>query len=136
MNKVNKKRLFCLLGVLLLFYFVWVGYFRKHNTYIAVSNFIQDVDIYDVEIIIDGESKIIDTVNTEAYSWPGKIHQVKVNAGFHKIIAKSNMLEMVDSSRYFSIGYSSFYVEFVRDSFNLSNHILIEKRFGKSLVFE
>lgn len=135
-TKINKKRILRLLGLLILLYFIWVGYFNKYNTYIAVSDYIQDKDIYDIEIVIDGESKIIDTVNPKEYSWPGKIHPVKVNSGYHRIIAKSNALNMVDSSTFLSIGYSHFYIEFVRDTFDYSHHILIDKRYGKTIIFE
>ncbi len=135
-NIINRKRVLYLLGLFIIVYFIWVGYIRKYNTFVVVSDYAQDKDVYDVEIIIDNESKIIDTVNPEEYSWPGKIHPIKVNPGIHSIIAKSNSLDMIDSSTFFSLGYSHFYIEFVRDTFDQSHWIGIDKRFGRTIVFE
>lgn len=135
-NKLNRKRILFIIGLLTIVYFIWIGYLRKYNTFVVISDYVQDKNNYDVEIIIDNKSKIIDTVNLEEYSWPGKIHPIQVNSGIHKIIAKSNSLDMIDSSKFFSIGYSHFYIEFVKDTFDQSQHILIDKRFGRKIIFE
>ena len=131
-----KKRIIILVGLLLVVYFIWIGYFRKVNTYVVISDDVQDKTNYDVEIIVDNRSIVTDTVNLEEYGWPGKIHPTKINPGIHKIIAKSNSLDMIDSSIFFSLGYTHFYIEFVKDTFDQSQHLLIDKRFGRKIILE
>jgi hypothetical protein len=122
--------------IVLVFIIIRVGYFKEYNTFVNINNYLSDATPFDIEVQIDDRIVIVDLVDSLEYSFFGKTHPVRVNPGRHKIIVKSDKLKMIDSSIFYSIWYSHFYIEIGEDLLGETRGISIDKRFGRTIVFE
>ncbi len=135
--KVKRKRIL-IYGViaLLLLNIIRVGYISKYNTFINIANHLEDKTPYDIEVIVDNKVLIKDTVDTINYGYFGKLHHVQVNPGRHKIVVRSDKLDMADSTIFYSILFSHFYIEIWEDEYEARKGIGIDKRFGRKIIYE
>jgi hypothetical protein len=134
-NQMKKKILYTLI-VFFLVYAIWIGYLSGNNSVIWISNTLEDQTTFDIEVKIDNEIIIKEIVSTENYGDFGKIHDIQINPGTHKIIVKSEELKITDSINFFAILNSKFYIEIQEDLNSNERFFMIDKRFGKTLVYE
>jgi hypothetical protein len=138
--RIKKINVLQIIAIALLTWFIWTGYFKKYNTYINIADYYESKTGYDVEVIIDNESLINDTIDTKEYSAFGKIHPVRINYGRHKMIVKSDSLNLKDSITFYTYSNSVIYIEIHNNLndflYDKPESIHITKFVGSTVVYE
>ena len=91
---------------------------------------------FDIEVIIDNTTVIQEIVTADDYGYFGKIHNTQIKPGIHKMVVNSEKLSIADSINFFSILHSKFYIEIQDDILLNERIIMIDKQFGRTLVYE
>lgn len=131
-----KRQIFYGLILLIFLNIIRVGYFKKYNTYINIASYMDKSYPYDIEVRVDDKVLFKDIVDTIEYGFFGKLHPVQVNPGRHDIVVKSDKLNMADSTIFYSILFSHFYIEIWEDKTDNRRGIGIDKRYGRKIIFE
>lgn len=130
-----KKKILYIVIVLFIAYTIWIGYLSGNNSMILITDVTDEQTDFGIEVIIDDKTVIQEIVTADDYGYFGKIHDAQIKPGIHKMVVNSEKLNIADSINFFSILHSKFYVE-IDDYISSERIIMIDKQFGKTLVYE